>query len=327
MNTRPASRSPSSTSRHSTRAAPTSRTHAGRLPVVLLARLGRIWEVYRPVQNVELNEFFEQRGHAASWAMLIGYYLLLPFAIGGLVVLRRRRIPIYPFLAIVAAITHHGDARLPRHPLPGVVRRGHAGARRGRARRALAVVAADAPPGGTEAAAESTRRRPANRSRSQGDATTESRRTAPSTSTSTIRSDRRRRSGRTRSFGAWLAVIAGVGLLVRLINVFWWRPTTNRPGYHRLPALGRRLLLPLPGQRPRRRASSSSTRTLALLRRGEGPSAGHPPLYTIYLALWSLFGIDSVTAAPRRLGLPGRRHRRSCIGFVGTAPRRATRSA
>jgi 4-amino-4-deoxy-L-arabinose transferase-like glycosyltransferase len=79
--------------------------HAGRVPVVLLARIGRIWEVYRPVQNVELNEFFEQRGTQASWAVLVSYYLLLPFAIGGLVVMRRRRIPIYPVLAIVAAVT------------------------------------------------------------------------------------------------------------------------------------------------------------------------------------------------------------------------------
>ncbi len=79
--------------------------HAGRVPVVLLARIGRIWEVYRPVQNVELNEFFEQRGTQTSWAVLVGYYLLLPFAIGGLVVMRRRRIPIYPMLAIVAAVT------------------------------------------------------------------------------------------------------------------------------------------------------------------------------------------------------------------------------
>jgi len=57
------------------------------------------------VQNVELNEFFEQRGHTAAWATLIGYYLMLPFAIGGLVVLRRRRIPIYPFIVIVVAIS------------------------------------------------------------------------------------------------------------------------------------------------------------------------------------------------------------------------------
>ena len=43
--------------------------------------------------------------HQASWAVLIGYYVTLPFAIGGLVVLRRRRIPIYPIVAIVIAIS------------------------------------------------------------------------------------------------------------------------------------------------------------------------------------------------------------------------------
>jgi len=79
--------------------------HAGRVPVVLLARLGRIWEAYRPVQNVEFNEFFEQRGNATSWAVLIGYYVTVPFSIGGLVVMRRRRVPIYPILAIIGAIT------------------------------------------------------------------------------------------------------------------------------------------------------------------------------------------------------------------------------
>jgi 4-amino-4-deoxy-L-arabinose transferase-like glycosyltransferase len=79
--------------------------HAGRLPVVMLARLGRIWEVYRPVQNVELDEFFEQRGHAASWAVLIGYYVMLPLAIFGLVAMRRRRVPIYPMIAIVIAVS------------------------------------------------------------------------------------------------------------------------------------------------------------------------------------------------------------------------------
>jgi 4-amino-4-deoxy-L-arabinose transferase-like glycosyltransferase len=79
--------------------------HADRVPVVVLARIGRIWEVFRPVQNVEFNEFFEQRGNATSWATLIGYYVLVPFAIGGLVVMRRRRVPIYPVLAVVAAIT------------------------------------------------------------------------------------------------------------------------------------------------------------------------------------------------------------------------------
>ena len=64
-----------------------------------------MFELYKPFQNVELNQVGERRGDVASWAILIGYYLLLPWSIGGLVVLRRRRIPIFPFLAIVAATT------------------------------------------------------------------------------------------------------------------------------------------------------------------------------------------------------------------------------
>jgi 4-amino-4-deoxy-L-arabinose transferase-like glycosyltransferase len=79
--------------------------HKARVPIVVAARVGRVFELYKPFQNVELNQVGERRGDATSWAILIGYYLLLPWAIAGLVVLRRRRIPIFPFLAIVAATT------------------------------------------------------------------------------------------------------------------------------------------------------------------------------------------------------------------------------
>jgi 4-amino-4-deoxy-L-arabinose transferase-like glycosyltransferase len=79
--------------------------HKARLPVVVLARVGRVWDLYRPTQNVEFNTLGERRGHAASWAILVGYYLLLPGAIAGLVVMRKRRLPIFPFFAIAAATT------------------------------------------------------------------------------------------------------------------------------------------------------------------------------------------------------------------------------
>src|SRR5439155_7878935 len=57
--------------------------HKSRIPVVVAARIGRIWDVYRPFQNVELNDTSERRGHDASWAVLIGYGLVMPFAIFG----------------------------------------------------------------------------------------------------------------------------------------------------------------------------------------------------------------------------------------------------
>jgi 4-amino-4-deoxy-L-arabinose transferase-like glycosyltransferase len=81
------------------------KAHLGRVPVVLAARAGRVWDVFRPTQNREFNELFEQRGRLASWATLISYYVLLPFSITGLVIMRKRRIPIFPMIAIAVSVT------------------------------------------------------------------------------------------------------------------------------------------------------------------------------------------------------------------------------
>jgi 4-amino-4-deoxy-L-arabinose transferase-like glycosyltransferase len=78
--------------------------HLDRVPVVVAARVARVFDVFRPTQNVDLNEFYERRGHVASWAVLLGYYLYLPFAIAGLVVMRRRRVPIFPMIAIAVSV-------------------------------------------------------------------------------------------------------------------------------------------------------------------------------------------------------------------------------
>jgi 4-amino-4-deoxy-L-arabinose transferase-like glycosyltransferase len=77
--------------------------HKSRIPVVAAARVGRVFGVYRPFQTRELDEFFERRGHVTTWAILLAYWALLPFSIGGLVLLRRRRVPIFPFLAVIGA--------------------------------------------------------------------------------------------------------------------------------------------------------------------------------------------------------------------------------
>ena len=52
-------------------------------------------------------------------------------------------------------------------------------------------------------------------------------------------------------FLGWLAGLTLLGFLVRVLNVFWWRPTTDYARLPRLQALGRRLLLPLAGERAR----------------------------------------------------------------------------
>jgi 4-amino-4-deoxy-L-arabinose transferase-like glycosyltransferase len=81
------------------------RDHLSRLPVVVAARVGRVWSVFRPAQNVELDAFYERRGTAESWAVLVAYYAMLVLSIAGLVVLRRRRIPIFPYVAIALSVT------------------------------------------------------------------------------------------------------------------------------------------------------------------------------------------------------------------------------
>jgi 4-amino-4-deoxy-L-arabinose transferase-like glycosyltransferase len=61
-----------------------------RLPVVVLARLGRTWSVFRPVDMVYLN-VGEDREQWVTRLGLIVYYPTMVFAIGGAVVLWRRR--------------------------------------------------------------------------------------------------------------------------------------------------------------------------------------------------------------------------------------------
>jgi hypothetical protein len=76
--------------------------HADRLPVVVLARVAREWDLYKPVQMAHV-EVGEGRPLAASLAGLGFYYALLPFAVVGIVILRRRRIDQW-FLLVPAGV-------------------------------------------------------------------------------------------------------------------------------------------------------------------------------------------------------------------------------
>lgn len=71
-----------------------------RYPIVIAARVGRLWDLYRPLQNVQFNAELEERGRADSMLGFLTYAVLVPFGVFGLVVLRRARIPILPFLAV-----------------------------------------------------------------------------------------------------------------------------------------------------------------------------------------------------------------------------------
>ncbi len=76
--------------------------HLGRLPVVVLARVGRLWDFYEPIQMAD-GDVNEGRPVPASLAGLAVYYLLLPFAAAGVVILRRRHIRQW-FLLVPAGV-------------------------------------------------------------------------------------------------------------------------------------------------------------------------------------------------------------------------------
>lgn len=81
------------------------RSNLRRLPVVVAARIGRMWDLYGPRQNVDMNIAVEDRGRLPSQAGLLTYYALLPLAAAGVVSLRRRRIPWWPFASIAVMVT------------------------------------------------------------------------------------------------------------------------------------------------------------------------------------------------------------------------------
>ncbi len=76
------------------------RAHENRLLAVEAARLGRGFGFFHPLDQVHLDSLVETRPY--HWALVgLGmYYGLFALGIGGVVVLRRRRVPVGPLLAI-----------------------------------------------------------------------------------------------------------------------------------------------------------------------------------------------------------------------------------
>ena len=87
-----------------------ARDHAGRLPVVLAARLGGVWSLYHPFQRPE------GRSGRVQKLGVVAFFLLLPFAVAGALVLRRRGVAIWillmPAVAVsVTALATYGNLR------------------------------------------------------------------------------------------------------------------------------------------------------------------------------------------------------------------------
>jgi 4-amino-4-deoxy-L-arabinose transferase-like glycosyltransferase len=80
--------------------------HAGELPKVVAARVGRLWHLFRPGQSLGLDGFVEGRSGgppgSSFWPVreaLWSYFVLAPLSLVGLWMLHRRRRPVYPLLA------------------------------------------------------------------------------------------------------------------------------------------------------------------------------------------------------------------------------------
>ncbi|MBV8950618.1 MAG: glycosyltransferase family 39 protein [Actinobacteria bacterium] len=80
--------------------------HLGRVPLVVLARWGRILEVFEPFQEIRLNFFYETEGYVVALLVIWTFWIGALLAIAGAVVLRRRRprVPLFPLLAFPAIV-------------------------------------------------------------------------------------------------------------------------------------------------------------------------------------------------------------------------------
>jgi hypothetical protein len=89
--------------------------HLDRLPIVLAAREGRTWGIFRPLQQTH----FDREIGSALWVerlRLFSYWMLAPMALIGAGIFRRRRITLVPVgaffvLVAVTAALAFGDTR------------------------------------------------------------------------------------------------------------------------------------------------------------------------------------------------------------------------
>ena len=83
------------------------RTHLSRLPVVMLARVGRTTGLFQLRQQAELDSFVGGRERWFAWAAWWSYFAAAMLAVAGGIVLRVRRVPVFPLasLPVLVVIT------------------------------------------------------------------------------------------------------------------------------------------------------------------------------------------------------------------------------
>lgn len=98
-----------------------TRQHLGRLPVVMAARVGRLWDLYEPFESVRFNAVIEGRGLWASRLGIIAYAALVPLGLLGAVALRRAGTPLSPLVAmpLIVTVTAAATFGITRYRTPG----------------------------------------------------------------------------------------------------------------------------------------------------------------------------------------------------------------
>jgi hypothetical protein len=81
------------------------KAHKKQFVLVAAARIGRIWNVFRPIQNARFDGLIEGRGLAQARIAIVAFYLYAVAGIVGLVALHRRKKPIWPYLVLAAVVT------------------------------------------------------------------------------------------------------------------------------------------------------------------------------------------------------------------------------
>ena len=72
--------------------------HPGRTFVGIAASWGRIFGVFRSTQELSYTSTEKIKGITPAWMATISFYVLFAFSIYGVILLRRKRVPVYPLL-------------------------------------------------------------------------------------------------------------------------------------------------------------------------------------------------------------------------------------
>jgi 4-amino-4-deoxy-L-arabinose transferase-like glycosyltransferase len=75
-------------------------THRNRILPVEMARLGRAFAFFHPLQQIRLDSTVETRPYRWALVGLGMYYALLALSVGGVIILRRRRVPVFPLVVV-----------------------------------------------------------------------------------------------------------------------------------------------------------------------------------------------------------------------------------